>query len=444
MKTRELKLPPVRLAVLITITLLAVIASGCGRTPAFKEELTGYGAPGIASTGDSSTDPTKQGNAGREGGINLPGDGTGTSGTDGSCVAPCDPNDPNNPNTHPGDEGDPVINPDDLEPFVQQADQGALKPLDILWVVDGSPSMEEEQTFLGQNFQAFITQLARIGANFQIAVTSVDVCQDTMPSDLSQRVCPAEYGGSPATHLRGNFRGDVGRKVLKQSDGDLISRFTSYTHLGTGDSGFEHGLKAAQMAVDKVRSGQNEALLRNGAFLSVIVVSDEEDDGIGLGMKDAYNNHNFVAEGLTTFRFSDDDLISYLNGVKGAGNFSVSAIAATRNADGTMCSAPHSMPLEEGTQYIKVAHKTGGILQSICDTNWNNLLAQMGADMSSQISQIKLNATPALVSSIHVSVNGAPTANFIYVKGSNTIKFNADSVPPPGSHITISFMILKH
>ena len=63
--------------------------------------------------------------------------------------------------------------------------------------------------------------------------------------------------------------------------------------------------------------------------------SDEEDDGIGLSMTDAYNGHNFYAEGLTTFRFTEDDMISYLQSVKGAGKFAVSTITPTRNARAT-------------------------------------------------------------------------------------------------------------
>lgn len=318
---------------------------------------------------------------------------------------------------------------------VTQVGQGKV---DILWVVDTSGSMAEEQSYLATNFNAMITQLNAAGHDFQTAVTTTDVCQDTIPTDLAQRVCPVEYGGSAATHLRGSFRGDVGRKVLKKGDVDLVAKFNAYTQAGTNASGFEHGLTAAKMAIEKSLNGQNETLVRPDAFLAVIVVSDEEDDGIGLSMLDPSNGHNFVAEGLTTYRFTEDNMISYLQGVKGAGKFSVSAIAPTRLANGTLCSAPHSQPTEESTQYIKAAQKTGGIIQSICDTNWNASLANLGRDLNAQITQVVLPSAPD-VATITVKVNGVVFAGWTYNAGNNAVKFNAGSVPAEGAQIKVTY-----
>jgi len=268
--------------------------------------------------------------------------------------------------------------------------------VDLLWVVDTSGSMSEEQAYLATNFNRMIMGLNAAGHDFQTAITTTDVCQEIVPLALDQRVCPANYGGSTSTHLQGSFLGTKDRQVLKKSDTDLIEKFNTYTKAGVNGSGFEHGLYAAKLAIDKVKSGENGALLRPDAFLAVIVVSDEEDDGIGLSKIDAYNGHNFVAEGLTSFKFTDDDMISYLQGVKSQGNFSISAIAPTKNPDGTMCSAPHTAPLEEGTQYIKAAQKSGGLLQSLCDTDWSQSLATLGVDLNAQITQINLPSKPEL------------------------------------------------
>lgn len=311
--------------------------------------------------------------------------------------------------------------------------------VDILWIVDSSGSMSEEQTYLGNNFNAFINKLVTAGHDFQTAVTSTDVCQEQIPADLAQRVCPVNYGGSTATRHRGSFVGDEGRKVLKHTDSDIVSRFTNYTKVGINGSGFEHGLKAAQMAVEKVTTGANEPLIRADAFLAVIVVSDEEDDGIGLSMTDPSNGRNFTAEGLTTFRFTEDHMIDYLKTIKGAGKFSVSAIAPTRKADGTLCSANHSKPNEEGTQYIKAAQKTGGIIQSICETNWSASLAQIGYDLNAQITQIVLPSKPD-VATIKVTVNGSVVAGWSFNEGNNAVKFNADSVPAEGAQIQIDYV----
>jgi hypothetical protein len=316
-------------------------------------------------------------------------------------------------------------------------EQTGSKEVDILWVVDSSGSMKEEQSYLGNNFGALISSLASSDADFQTAVTTSDICHATNPPDLADIVCPVNYGGSASTQLRGSFVGPAGRKVLKKDDADLINMFKSHTSVGTSGSGFEHGLQAAKLAVEKAKAGQNENFLRSDAFLSVIVVSDEEDDGIGLGMV-GDSGKNYVDLGLTTHKYTHNDLISYLNGIKGKGMFAVSTITGTRNSDGSLCTSNHSKPTEEGTQYIAAAQATGGIVQSICDANWNKSLGEIGADLKAQISQIPLEKK-AFPATIQVFVNGVKTSKFTYVEGSNVIKFDADSVPAPGSMIEVKF-----
>lgn len=311
--------------------------------------------------------------------------------------------------------------------------------VDILWVVDSSGSMSEEQAYLGNNFSSFITQLVTAGHDFQTAVTSTDVCQDTIPNELALRRCPVNYGGSAATRLRGSFVGAAGRKVLKNTDADIIARFTDYTKVGISGSGFEHGLKAAQMSIEKVTNAENEPLIRAGAFLAVIVISDEQDDGIGLSLNDGGNGRNFTAEGLTSFKYTEDDMIDYLKVIKGEGKFSISAIAPTLAADGTVCTSAHSKPNEAGTQYIKAAQKTGGIIQSICETNWSASLAQIGYDLNAQLTQIVLTAKP-FAGSIKVLVNDLPVTTWTYNEGNNAVKFDPANVPVEGSRIKIDYL----
>ncbi|MCX6118829.1 MAG: hypothetical protein NT027_14915 [Proteobacteria bacterium] len=343
------------------------------------------------------------------------------------------------------DDSDKDSASDDSENFdnlllaSQTSTINAQSNVDVLWIVDSSGSMSEEQSYLGQNFSAFMSNLIASGINFQTGVTSTDICSNTNPALLpaNERYCPT-LDGSTATRLRGSLVGSTGKKVLKPSMSDVLTRFTSYTDVGTNGSGYEHGLKAAEMAVSKSLQGQNEGLIRNNAFLAIIVVSDEEDDGIGLGKTDTYSGRNYVAEGLTSVRYTEDNLISYLSQAKGAGNYSISTITGTKNANGTMCSAPHSSPREEGSQYVAAARKTGGIVQSICDTNWSNSLARIGQDMTAQSAQIVL-AHAAYDTSIKVYVSGVRNFDWTYSSGTRSIKFTTGKVPPNGSQIKVDY-----
>ena len=309
--------------------------------------------------------------------------------------------------------------------------------VDILWVIDSSGSMSEEQAYLGDNFNSFITEMNNAGHDAQLAVTSTDVCDDVQPPQLVDRSCPAGYGGNSSTRLKGSFIGVAGQQVLKATDSDVIQKFNAYTSVGINGSGFEHGLYGAKLALDKVASGANDNLLRNDSYLAVIVVSDEEDDGIGLWQTDAYNGYNFATMGLTEFKYTEDDFIDDVKLVKG-NKFSVSAITGTRDANGDLCSAPHSQPREEGTQYIKAAQKTGGIIQSICETDWGTSLANIGLDLSAQATQVELEKIPN-VATIKVWVNSVLTDKWSYSAGTNTVKFDIDAIPAPGQEIKVEY-----
>ncbi len=318
------------------------------------------------------------------------------------------------------------------------------REVDLLWVVDTSNSMAEEQTLLAEGFQEFVAGLQNLNIRFQTALTSTDVCESL--SDGSQKVtpeCPTMSGRNPKTRLRGSFVGDKGRTVLKGTDPDVLSKFTSYAKsLGVEGSGFEHGLSAANQAVKKSLLGLNEPFIRKDAFLSVIVVSDEEDDGIGLGLFDKSSNINYVAEGLTNWRYDHRDYIRDMEAVKGPGNFSVNAITGTRDNNGALCSSPSGSPVEEGTQYIAAAKATGGNIESICSKKWDTLLKKIASNLKTQISQIKLIDSNVIKNTIEIYVDGDALnpKYWSYIAEQNSVSFSTFYNPPLGSKIEIKYL----
>lgn len=436
---------------LTTVLLTSVSLNSCGENPSFTESKemattdglkNGTDSPGdshVATDSDPSgrTMPCGEGctadtGSSNESSTSTGGTGGASGGGSGTYPPVVGPYQPNNVLT--GTEGGGNLT------YVH--DISSLKTInkvDILWVVDSSGSMSEEQSYLGTNFRSFISSLATSNSDFQVGVTTTDICSDQNPGNvpMNQRWCPT-LDGSSSTHLRGSLVGNSGRKVLKPATANLNTVFTQYANVGVNGSSFEHGLKAAEMAVTKSLTGQNEGLVRSDAFLAVIVVSDEEDDGIGLGKTDSFTGINYVNAGLTTARYTDDNLLSYLTTTKGAGMFSVSAITGTRQPNGQMCTSPHSQPQEEGTQYINAARKSGGIIQSICDTNWSTSLASIGRDINAQSSQILLSKLP-YVGTVRVYVNDVESTDWTYTSASNSIKFNSGHVPPSGSKIDIAY-----
>lgn len=311
--------------------------------------------------------------------------------------------------------------------------------VDILWVVDSSGSMKEEQGFLAENFDSFISNISMSQMNFRTAVTSSDSCNENRANlPLSEIRCPT--GGS--TFTNGSFFTGGGEQVLSNTTDNLISKFNEMAQVGINGSGFEHGLKSAELAIEKSLNNQNSSLVREDAFLAVIVVSDEEDDGIGLSQTDFYSGKNFFELGLTEFKYTEDDFIQYLSSVKGENNFAVSAITGLRKPNGELCTSEHSQPKEEGTQYIKAAQKTGGMIKSICEANWGQLLEDIGLDITAQIKQIALEHEP-VPDSIKVYVNDMENMQWSYSTSNHSIKFDANAIPENGDSIRIEYLTAK-
>jgi len=133
--------------------------------------------------------------------------------------------------------------------------QEIRKTVDILLVVDNSCSMVDEQIKLAANFDSFIEQFLTAEVNYQIGVVTTDVTS-------------AERGLL------------VGETPVITSDMDVDAAralFQENVKVCANGSGFERGLEAARLALDPIEA-LNPDFLREDAALSIVFVSDEDDD----------------------------------------------------------------------------------------------------------------------------------------------------------------------
>ena len=168
------------------------------------------------------------------------------------------------------------------------------KPADILFVVDNSASMNEEQQNLADNFGLFINQIAGAG-DYRFAVISTDRDSNIekaglvgitfsdqgpyfprTPSELNRAQC------SDTNIALSCFRGDnAATRVIDSSAlsvDDQIAFFQQNVRVGTCGSGREQGLAAMEAALRNLGAGEcNAGFLRDDANLVVIFVSDEND-----------------------------------------------------------------------------------------------------------------------------------------------------------------------
>jgi hypothetical protein len=163
-------------------------------------------------------------------------------------------------------------------------------PADILFVVDNSGSMADEQMNLGANFDRFINQIAGNG-DYHIGVVSTDqlsmggereglqnfVFSDQYPNVLTN------FSNSACTEIpiaHGCFRGpDPSRRIIDSNTMDSatqISVFNQNVNIGSCGTGTEQGLKSMISALNQA-NGCNTGFLRRDANLVVVLVSDEQD-----------------------------------------------------------------------------------------------------------------------------------------------------------------------
>jgi hypothetical protein len=166
-------------------------------------------------------------------------------------------------------------------------------PADILFIVDNSGSMADDQRRIAASFDAFIDQLSAVqNASYRIGVVTTDLDSaqgeragevtyqwlDQAPYEI--RTSNANRPGEPGVCsevgiAHGCLRGPPITSELSASEQDML--FNSTVTVGSCGSGKEQGLAAAIEALRKTRNDCNTDFLRPNANLVLIFVTDEQD-----------------------------------------------------------------------------------------------------------------------------------------------------------------------
>lgn len=162
--------------------------------------------------------------------------------------------------------------------------------IDILFVIDNSGSMAEEQASLVANFPGFIEVLQNIEGglpNVHIGVVTTDVgagsriqnCNGNGDNGRLQNM-PKDgtcEGPSDAYIMDIADPDNVGQRITNYTDTQSLAQtFSCIAELGTQGCGFEQPLESAFRALRDV-DGNNAGFIREDAFLALIIISDEDD-----------------------------------------------------------------------------------------------------------------------------------------------------------------------
>ncbi len=259
--------------------------------------------------------------------------------------------------------------------------------IDILWIVDNSCSMIEEQAALAAMAGDFIDFLAAEGFDFHVGVVSTD--NATL------------QGATP---------------IVSPATADPAAAFAANVQLGTAGSGYEQPINFGYQAVTppmSVPGGPNDGFLREAAGLALIALTDEDDQSPGTAADWAT-----AIEALE----ADPDAVSF-NGIHGLA---------------TGCS-DNGVAAYAGPRLQEVVAATGGAEVSICDADWMPVLETIPDLVAQPQSTFELTFLP-VPSTLEVSVDGVDLEEgWTYDEPANAIVFDADHVPTPGAQILVYY-----
>ncbi|MDF1563520.1 MAG: hypothetical protein P1V51_10780 [Deltaproteobacteria bacterium] len=378
------------------------------------------------------------------------------------------------------DDQQPTVNPADFANNAPiQVDvffQKTVRKVDILWVVDNSCSMVEEQSKLSTNFGSFINDLASADppVDYHLGIITTDA------SSEGGALRPLATNSS-LRYIECNNNGGSTCNVPNE-----VSAFQQTVNVGSNGGALEKGLLAAHLAlVDPMKSTLNAGFLRDDAALYVIFVSDEGDASCSpltpqpSGTdKTACNFFPFCSCGNTASGYGDTDYyVRFFEGLKGYGNeglVAVAGIVGTENTPVTIggenwlgCRATDgSGTAYYAPRYVDVANRTGGITTSICESDYSTALEALGFAVSGQRTDFGLSRRPIRpdVAPLKVyvqddpldpstrrevpeaSTNPAADGGWEWIlcestNFTNAIRFSGNWIPLPKAKITVNYQV---
>jgi len=167
-----------------------------------------------------------------------------------------------------------------------------VNDLDVLFMVDNSPSMIDKQESLRASFPTMMDQLALLPdglPNLHVGVITSDMGTSALDGSIGPGIGGTAQGGcnglgnagalhSDGTIVTGQYLSDVAGSMGRERNytGELRDAFSAIAGVGANGCGFEQPLSAIHAALDPGNTA-NVGFVRDEADLAVILLSDEDD-----------------------------------------------------------------------------------------------------------------------------------------------------------------------
>lgn len=277
------------------------------------------------------------------------------------------------------------------ESFVQAPWPG----LDVLFVVDSTGSMAEEQQGFADAADRFVAALEGQGVAWQVGVTTTD---------------PADAGA-----LQGR------PWIITAGADDAAESLAAALQVGTASAPPAAGLDSATQALTDLE-GLNHGFRREDAALHVVFVSDGDDESGAVLGEDPVGGFEAVldAEAGRTGR--------------------VARASAVVGDVPTGCEGANGTALP-GTRYAAVAEATGGMVASICDGDFGDVADAIGELAVEWQRVFPLQAVPE-PEGAEVEVNGVRVnEGWVFDLAAPALVFAAP--PPADARIVVRYTLAE-
>ncbi len=325
---------------------------------------------------------------------------------------------------------------------VEEFDQAPSNMVDILWVIDDSTSMNEEQAAVQAAGADFVAQLDSADMDFHLGLITTD-------GDSKNTKSGVLLGSPPYLTSECRLDGDF-------ADCTYSSDFSDRVVQGTGGSDQEKGLEVSLTAVSRpLAETWNAGFVRPDALLMIIVLTDENDcsDGGRLGPnatgEDCYTHY----DELTPV----GDIVADLRDAKeafGSGGVVMSGIIGPEQTE--QCDFAVA-----GRRYDEAIRMLGGVVADICLADYAPIMQSLGLAATGISSTFQLEyaakyypddpeteldesddnpkVTVTDADGVETTVPDDPESGWTYLDDYAQIQFNGEAVPSRGAHIEVRY-----
>ncbi|MEN0064017.1 MAG: hypothetical protein AAGA48_17830 [Myxococcota bacterium] len=250
----------------------------------------------------------------------------------------------------------PAARPPEVVEQTDRITQVTTPEVDILFVIDNSCSMGDDQDALAQNFPTFMEFFEGSGLDYNIGAVSTDTDNSSSAGILQE---------------------SDGLRYITPDVPDAVAVFDGMARLGSSGSAIERGLGAAYAALELNNDDpRNQGFFRPDAAIHSVYISDEDDQ---------------TPESLIGL----NEWVRWYDGLKPE--------LDQRSASSIVCFPVICGNIVPGTRYLNVTDQIGGVQYNIDDPNWQVVLERLGVQASGLKKEYFLSQTP-VVDTIDVKV----------------------------------------